>query len=282
MAALSSYVERMPMMYRHRYSAQWVQWANNLLERLSGAGYLPPQLLTRGVEVHNEVWIDRPFGSRDITELRNSRDQSYKYRFAEENNQLRLTDVRIPESEKVSFPVVGGNVYGVVVKEPSLEENRLKGMLFVVTSGAFAWQTFIVGGNMKADEDTGEAHVFFLHPSLNTVSDSDAEQNTFYIDDDDKDQVTTGYFVPQDGYLIVAFIAAFAPVRSLSDDLGIDGYENLVDAWLRWKVEEQISALSQECAYWHQRVESEMSNLRAEKFNRMNKPRGRRLIGFES
>jgi hypothetical protein len=81
--------------------------------------------------------------------------------------------------------------------------------------------------------------------------------------------------------LTMLFVAAYAPVTSLEDDLGLGlTHENLADAWFRWKVEEQVSSISQECAYWGGRVETEFARLRAEMFNRMNKPRGRFLAGF--
>jgi hypothetical protein len=77
------------------------------------------------------------------------------------------------------------------------------------------------------------------------------------------------------------FVAPYEAVYSMTDDLKLGlTYENLADAWFRWKVEEQVSAISQECGYWGGRVEAELARLRAEMFNRMNKPRGRFLAGF--
>jgi len=297
MAALTSYIDRMPTLYCQRYQPRyWVSWANSLLEKLSGLGFLPPQLLTRGVVVHDEVWIDRPVGSRDIKELRSSQCQKYKYRFLEENNKLRLMDVRMPQLKRLDMPVVSGNEYGIIVQSPELTENQLKNMLFVTTQGSAAGRTFIVGGNQKADDADGMAHVSFLHPSSNTWSTPNGEfysqtvtydtgttpteQNTFYAGVGS--YITLGYFVPQDSYLIISYIAAFVPVYSLADDLGITGYENLIDAWFRWKTEEQASAVSNECIYWQGRVQAELDHLRGERFNRINKPVGRRLAGFEN
>ena len=298
MAALSSYVDRMPALYRQRYQSRyWVSWANSLLEKLSGLGFLPPQLLTCGVTVHNEIWVERPQGSRDIKELRSSEDQSYKYRFAEENNKLRLMDVRMPEVKILDMPVLNGNEYGIIVESPELAENQLKNMLFVATQGSAAGRTFIVGGNEKADDVSGGAHIYFLHPSTNNtwstpngdyysqtvtydINTTPTEQNTFYIGENA--YISLGYFVPQGGYLIIAYVAAFVPVYSLADDLGITGYENLIDSWFRWKTEEQASSVSNECMYWQSRVQSELDQLRGERYNRINKPVGRRLAGFEN
>ena len=297
MAALGSYVDRMPALCRQRYQARyWVAWANSLLERLSGVGWMPPQLLTRGVTVHDEVWIERPLGSRDIKELRSSECQKYKYRFAEENNKLRLMDVRMPEVKRLVLPVLSGSEHGILVESPQLWENQLKNMLFVVAQGSAAGRTFIVGGNEKANEVSGIAHVHFLHPASSTWSapngeffsqtvtydtgTTPTEQNTFSVGEGA--YISLGYFVPQSGYLILAYIAAFVPVYSLADDLGINGYENLIDAWFRWKVEEQASAVSHECMYWQSRVQAELDHLRGERYNRMNKPVGRRLVGFEN
>jgi len=296
-AALANYIDRMPALYRQRYQPRyWVQWANSLLEKLSGLGYLPPQLLTRGVVVHDEVWIDRPVGSRDIKELRRAECQKYKYRFAEENNKLRLIDIRMPQLKRLDMPVVNGNEYGIVVESAGLQENQLKNMLFVAAQGSAAGRTFIVGGNTKADDIDGTAHVCFLHPSSNVWStpngdfysqtvtfdtnSTPTEQNTFFAGE--SSFVSLGYFVPQDNYLIISYTAAFVPVYSLADDLGIVGYENLIDAWFRWKTEEQASSMSNECIYWQGRAEAELDHLRGERFNRINKPVGRRLVGFEN
>jgi len=86
--------------------------------------------------------------------------------------------------------------------------------------------------------------------------------------------------VSPDEELIISYVAAFDPVTSIEDDLNIDGYENLVEVWFRWKVEEQLSASSDDCRYWYARVENELMRIRAETLNRINKPQGRQLPGF--
>jgi hypothetical protein len=190
MAALSTYESRIPPIYRQRYTPDyWIIWANALLDRLSGAGILPPQRLAEPVEVYAECWIDKPATCRDVISITDNARRE-EYRFVEENGKIRLLDARFPEVD---------------------------------------------------------------------TSDPNAEPPT----------------------LTMVFIAPYVPVESLADDMGFDiTYENLADTWFRWKIEEQVSTISQECAYWGGRVESELARLRAEKFNRANPPRGRSLSGF--
>lgn len=72
MATVRSYIDAyIPVALQGRYSeGHYVAWANALLERLSGAGILPPQRLTRGVVVRGGVWVDKPPMCRDVLELR--------------------------------------------------------------------------------------------------------------------------------------------------------------------------------------------------------------------
>jgi|GEM_PF-3792408 len=277
MAALSSYVKRMPMMYQHRYrSKQWVDWANDLLERLSGEGCLPPQLLTRGAIVRNGVWIDRPPMSRDIKVIRHAKQQETVYRFAEENNRLRLIDAVFNKPQQQAYPVVEADPSGIIldVAGAKLEDGYLDDWLFVATEGEAAGHTFIVSESFAEKDDRFTA--LFLHSSPSAAEAHDQSQSTV----DEEPFISAGYFIGPNDYLILFFTAKFRPVLSMSDDLGIDGYGNLVNAWLRWKVEERVLVTSSECAYWHGRAETEFSNLRAELLNRINKPRGRALAGF--
>jgi len=77
MATVRSYVEAyIPESFRSRYDDRhWVAWANALLERLSGAGILPPQRLTRGAVVRNGVWVDKPPMCRDVLGLRRAENE---------------------------------------------------------------------------------------------------------------------------------------------------------------------------------------------------------------
>ena len=76
MATVRSYVDAyIPESLQGRYDGHWVAWANALLERLSGAGILPPQRLTRGAVVRNGVWVDKPPMCRDVLGLRRAEDE---------------------------------------------------------------------------------------------------------------------------------------------------------------------------------------------------------------
>jgi hypothetical protein len=76
MATVKSYVEaHIVDTFRIRYEDFFVAWANALLERLSGAGILPPQRVTRGTVVRNGVWVDKPPMCRDVLGLRRAGDE---------------------------------------------------------------------------------------------------------------------------------------------------------------------------------------------------------------
>jgi len=187
-------------------------------------------------------------------------------RFAEENGCLRLLDTVFGEPEKLTLPVVSNTADRVVVRSASLVEDQLKGWLFVVETGAAAGKTFIIRNNQGARPgvvDGDQCSVYFLFPMTGGAT-----------------GISTGYFVSPGDYLIMSYTAAFNPVSSMTDDLGIGGYDNLVEAWFRWKVEEQILSTSDECKYWRNCVETELMRIRAELLNRINKPRGRELPGF--
>jgi len=182
-------------------------------------------------------------------------------RFAEENGCLRLLDTAFGEPEKFVLPVVSNTVDRVVVNSAALLEDQLKGWLFVVEDGAAKGRTFIVRGNQGAAGGSS-CGVYFLFPMAAYAN------------------ITKGYFVPPKDYLIMSYVTAFNPVSSIADDLGIDGYDNLVEAWFKWKTQEHEMASSDECVYWRNCVEAELMRIRAESLNRINKPRGRELPGF--
>jgi hypothetical protein len=189
-------------------------------------------------------------------------------RFVEENNCLRLLDLAFGEPEELRYTVRSGTAADrVVVEATDLLEDQLKGWLFVVEAGAAKGRTFIIRGNQgyrPGVTNGNRCDVYFLFPMTGTAATG----------------ITNGYFVAPKDYLIMSYTSAFNPVSSVGDDLGIDGYDNLVEAWIKWKTQEQEMAGSEECMYWRGCVEREIMRIRAESLNRINKPRGRELPGL--
>lgn len=267
MATLASYKERQPYLFQQRYQdSYWIGWAKALLEKLSGRGFLPLLHLTMGVIPSHGVWIDKPAGYREAMELRHPTYEGLKYRFQDENNRLRLTDSSRSADPAATVPseILNVSSTGLDVNIGVKDEDDLQNWLFAVTGGAAAGKNLIIGSSDVTDV-SGITSLSFLHP-----------QNGF-----DSDSITDGYLTGPDYYVILSYVAEFASITSISDDLGLSGYESLIDAWFRWKIEEQASAISNECVYWGQRVERELYSLQCEKDGRMNKPKGRRLVGFE-
>lgn len=86
--------------------------------------------------------------------------------------------------------------------------------------------------------------------------------------------------IPASGNILLKYLQAYQPIESAEDELEVGPYDNLIEAWLRWKAEEHEFVGSPDCQYWRERVDIELHQLRGEAFNRVNKPVGRRLIGF--
>lgn len=266
MATLTSYKDRQPYLFQQRYKdSYWIGWANALLEKLSGRGFLPLLHLTMGVIPSHSVWIDKPAGYREAVEIHHPTIESLKYRFVDENDRLRLIDSSRAEDPAITTPTEILNVSstGLDVNVGVKDEDDLKSWLFVVTAGTAAGKNLIIGSSSVSDAG-GITSLSFLHP-----------QSGF-----DAGSITAGYLTGPDYYVILSYVAQFAAITTIGDDLGLSGYENLIDAWFRWKIEEQASAVSKECVYWGGRVQDELNSLQAEKDGRMNKPVGRRLTGF--
>jgi len=80
--------------------------------------------------------------------------------------------------------------------------------------------------------------------------------------------------------VIVVYEADYEAITSMDDELPIGDYDNLIEAWLHWKIAENVQEVSPECEYWRSRVDIELRQLRGEAFNRVNVTTGRKLIGF--
>jgi hypothetical protein len=276
MATVRFYIERLPLLHTQRYinSRVPVDWANALLERLSGDGHVLPQKRLAPVLVKDGVWIERPSNCRDVLEIRRVDTPDSVLRFLEENGELRLLDTLFGKPAVSDIHVIGGKVNWVSVGAgaKSIPMNALKDWALFVTAGRFRGRGFIIGGN-TASNDSGVATAFF---------DRDVDEFTtpLELDDGEDAPILAGFIVRPEDYLLMKHTATFDMVYEIDDDLGISGFENLVDSWFRWKAEEQVQAISAECAYWRGRVDEEMYKLRGERFNRVNKPQGRPLIGF--
>jgi rhodanese-related sulfurtransferase len=251
-----------------------VDWANALLERLGEEGLILPQTRLAPVLVKDGVWLERPSNCRDVLEIRRVDPPDDVLRFLEENGELRLLDVRFGKPAVSDMHVIGGKVNwaSVGAGAEAIAMNALKGWALFVTAGRLRGRGFIIGGN-TASNDSGIATAFF---------DRDVDEFTtpLELDDGEDAPIWAGFIARPEDYLLMKHTATFDAVYDIDDDLGISGFENLVDSWFRWKAEEQVQAISAECAYWRGRVDEELYKLRGERFNRVNKPQGRPLIGF--
>jgi hypothetical protein len=197
MATLKSYIDQVAYKFNNRYdTAFWVGAANLLLERLSGAGILPPQNLARGAVVRNGVWVDRPPMCRDVNEIRLAGDQSVALSFVEENGRIRLTNRTFPEAVRETIPIIGFSPSGLTVARGGMDAGHLDGWLFAATGGEADGQTFIVAASSAPAVPGNILLVTFLEtPGWSSVP--------------------AGYFVSPKDYLILSYTARIKPLVSV-------------------------------------------------------------------
>ncbi len=256
MATLKSYIERMPHSHTFRYNpTYWLGWANSLLERMSGMGVLPPKWMSAVLPVFDEMWVDKPALCRDVLSLHNPNHQRTAYPFEEINGRLRLLIHRFKEQTTEDEADGIGKIN--FTAEPST--------IALGESSILSWDVemaYVKAGGIGKINFTAEPSTI-AHGGSSILS-WDVEMA----------------YVKAGGPVLLKYIQAYEPIDSIDSELAIGPYDNLIEAWLRWKVEEHMSPISQECGYWRSRVDVELHQLRGEAFNRVNPIRGRELIGF--
>jgi hypothetical protein len=269
MATLQEHVNKQPVIYRKRYQSNWIGWANELLEELSGRRMMPTISLSRGAVVKNDSWIDKPAGMRQLLEVSNPANPLQKYRFHEENNRICLSDVTLDAEDSPTTPTAftqwATDSFEIDVTGES--EDAFENYLFVVTAGTYAGKTYVISGNDDSGDTTTK--LYFLHELATAL---------------DGTKVTAGYITGPNYYLMLKYKASYEEIDALSDELPIsDDYEKrVVKAWLRWKVEEHIDSASKETRYWEIKASQSLYSVQSERMSQTGgPPRGRRLVGFE-
>ena len=101
MATLATIIARQPYEFTQRYADSfWIDWINELLEKLGGEGFLMPSLDKEvGVVVANDVWITKPTGLRDVNKIWNPENSKMEYTFKEINKKIKLLNVEVEAEE---------------------------------------------------------------------------------------------------------------------------------------------------------------------------------------
>jgi hypothetical protein len=274
MATLQTIVDtHIPDIQKARYSNQWVGWTNLLLKELASRAIMPMLKKEIGVLVSNKRWIEKPSDYRSLDSIMFAKNSSMQLRVEEVNNRFRLLDFDINED---SAPVPAGNLTGITstVKgcSPLLvgrAENDLAEYLFVQydADGVVLSTSVIVGNDASGATTTA---IKYLHPKTAALS--------FGATD-------TGALIASDYYVLMSYWSAYAAITAMSDEVPINNEmeEAVVVPWLRWKVEERLSEISNETKYWYQQALSAIIRASTEVDRApKNQARGRRLVGFES
>jgi hypothetical protein len=250
-------------------SGMFVIWANQLLEELSGRKVLPEVRKEYGALVKNKFWIDKPLQLIKLNEVFDPLNYLHKFRVIDTNEKLKMIDEYIEEDENAITieNVFNGSTDHIECNLTGYEEDELANYLLVIPSGLYEGRTFVLSGNGESSCGTRLNYLHELSSALDT-SEIDAD---------------TAILISPEHYVMVDCVVAFDMISANSDEFPIDDkYERrLVPAWLRWKVEEDTNAVSSETIYWAGKVEKILNKIDGELAPRVNKAKGRRLIGFE-
>lgn len=273
MATLQSFVNKLPPIFANRYTTggYFLTWINELLEEIQERGFMPSVRKETGVVVVNDEWIVKPTDFISLDMISSPIDRRAQYRVEEVNNKFRLMDFQFEDEASgdqvtaSSFDDYTTTTIDAVLTGYSADE--LENYLFYITAGTYAGTGYVLSGN--AASTGGQTRLNFLH-TLSAALDGT--------------KVTAARLVPPAYYLMMKYRAKFTEVSAIGDEVPLDNdfEKRIVPAWLRWKCEEHVSAVSQETVYWRGEVERILVSIEAGRNSRPARPpKGRRLIGFE-
>ena len=273
MATLQTVVDTyIPDIQKARYSNQWIGWLNLLLKELASRSMMPLLKKEVGILPYLKRWLDKPSDYRGLIEIVAPANNNMRFRVEEVNNRLRLMDVEVEADEDaVSCGALTGITSSVTGCTPLLTgrtEDDLVDYLFVQKSSAgLVLSASIIGAN--ADSGSTTTALTYMHPKTAAL--------VFGA-------TNTGELISPEYYLLMKYWAAYTAITAMSDEIPIENEleEAIVVAWLRWKVEERLSEISQETMYWRQQAMGAIARAGAE-INRApkNQAKGRRLVGLE-
>jgi len=211
-----------------------VNWINDLLEELSGSGFLMPSLKHEtGVVVDNLVWITKPSGLRHINKIYHPDYYDLEYTYQEIENKIKLTNVQVqvatPDDTADAFQNYA--VGSMDINITDAEEDDYEDCLLVIDGGTEEGTTIKLSGNDAAD--SGYTKVYFYHDLATAL---------------DGTKITSCYLLDTTNYVMIEHSSTFDEVSGESSEIPIqDKYERRITyAYLRWKVEEAVISISKE------------------------------------
>jgi len=270
MSTLATIIARQPSIYQKRYaSAYWINWANELLEKLSGNGFTFPSLdFETGHVVENDVWIDRPSGCRQIKDIFNPGNSEQTYNWEETNGRIKLVGASVDDASELSDAVAAftnQNVAYIDVDIDDAVEDEYADCLLVITAGTYAGNTYQIASNDAVGG--GVTRLYFLHELSTAIT---------------APQATAGYLADPDNFVMMKWTGSFNSVSATSDEMPIDDlYEvRISNAWMRMKCERETYRESDEAKTAERDFNNELKSIKAERRTITGRVRARAIPGL--
>ena len=269
MPTVATVIARQPWEYQQRYdTTYWVNWINELLEALSGEGLLMPDTnFETGVRVTQEIWVAKPSGLRTIGKIYNPANPDMEYRFKEIENKIKLLDVEVTEDSSPDTATAFSDyaVGSIKANIADATEDEYEDFLLVVTAGTETGRTIIISGNDASV--TGYTKLYFRHDLASALSAT---------------KITACSLLPDTSYIIMEYSGSYEDVADASSEIPIeDHYERrITNAWLRWKIEQQISALSDNSLYYEKQYQKILDKIKIERRSNVGRIQPREIPGL--
>ena len=270
MPTVATVIARQPWEYTERYSiTYWTNWINELLEDLSGEGLLMPDIdFETGVRVTDKIWIAKPSGLRTIGKIYNPSNPDMAYRYKEIEGKIKLLDVEVTEDSDpdTADDFDGYGTTSIKVDIADAEENDYEDYLLVIDGGTEAGRAILISSNDASV--TGYAKLYFRH-ALKTALSVTAITSCFLLD--------------PESYIIMEYSGSYTDVADASSEIPIDDHyeRRITNAWLRWKVEEQILALSDNSKAYEKKYKDVLDKIKNERRSNVCRPEGRYIPGLD-
>lgn len=270
MATLNTIIARLPYEFQQRYAEpQWIVWINELLEELSGEGFLMPSIDKEiGCVVADLVWIDKPSGLRVINKIWNPVNVLMPYQFKEVNEKIKLLDVEIDVEDSPDTADAFANyaVGSMDIDIADAAENDYKDYLLVIDGGTETGRTIRLSGNDASA--LGYTKVYFYH-DLKAVLDAA--------------KITSCFLTGTDYYVMLEGSFSYEDITAGTDEVPIDNsYEKRITrSWLRWKAEEATIAISDETAYYRAEYKKIINKIKSERGMNVGRVQPRYIPGLD-
>ena len=209
MATLLTYLESadIRVIQGEKYSsARFLNWANQILTKMSSKHVLPELEFSKGVRVLNEIWITKPANLRKVVKISSPVNSLREYGFSEENNKIKLEDAEIEEEASVDITAFTNyNVAYVDINVDDVEEDAYEDYLLVITAGTLAGETYMINRNDASA--AGVTRIYFEIPLTTAFNGT---------------SVTAGILLNESSYLVLKYWGSFPALTALSDEVPIN------------------------------------------------------------